>query len=254
MELIHPEYVKYVYEVNNLRLRLAKLITYQDSLKYHIAKSLSIDYMLKIGALEYELLKIQNKIEKDKRIIQLVKEKNISFNEIDSIINKEFLEEDCKITLMGEAVEKAISDSHKKILSEEEIIELNSYYMPLVRDLDLEINLNISDEEILLFETIKDKYIAGDINEMKKFQRFQKNELYFDELDIYKKEKIRLSNLIRKVSKENISIKDSYPYTERKELFDENLLRRRKDSINREIDEQNLILGELEQEISELKK
>ena len=254
MELINPEYVKYVYEVNKLRLRLAKLITYQDSLKYHISKSLSVDYMLKIGNLEYKLLQIQIQIEKNKRIIELIKEKNISFKEINTIINKEFLEEDCKITLMGEAVDRAINDSSEKILSEEEIIKLNSYYMPLVRDLDPDVNRNLLDEEIVLFETIKEKYISGNIDEMKKLQRFVKNELYFDEFDAYKKEKIRLTNSIKKVSEENVLIKDSYPYTEMKELLDENLLRRRKDAINKEIERQTSILKELEKEINELKK
>ena len=254
MELIDAEYVEYIYKVNRLRLNLAKLITYQDSLKYHIAKSLSVEYMLKIGALEYELVQIQNNIEKNKKIIKLAKDKNISFDKINAIINKEFLEEDCKIALMGEAVDRAIKDSYKKILSEEEIIELNSYYMPLVRDLDPVINLNISDEEILLFETIKEKYISGDIEEMEKYKRFQKNELYFDELEVYKKEEKRLLNLIKRVNKENLDIKDTYPYTERKELLDENLLRRRKDSINKEISKQHDILKSLEKEINELKK
>lgn len=254
MEIIHPEYMKYVYEVNKLRIKIAELITYRDSLKYHITKSLSIDYMLKIGALEYKLLQIRNSVEKDKRIIELVVDLNIPVEQTDSIINKEFLEQDCKLTLMGEAVNKAISDSQKKILSNQEIIELNSYYMPLVKDFSPEINLNISDEERLLFDTIKEKYILGNISEFKKFERFKKRELYFDELDGYKAEKIRLTNLIQNVNKENISIKSMYPYTEKLELSDENLFRRRKDAINKELYNQQDILEKLENKIKKLKK
>ena len=254
MELIDPEYLKYVYEVNKLRVKLAKLITYQDSLRYHIGKSLSIDYMLKIGNLEYELLRTQVEIEKNRRMLELAKNKNINLKEIETIVNKEFLEEDCKTTLMGEAVERAINDSQERILSEEELIEINSYYMPLVRDLCPKINRNLLDEEIILFDTIREKYISGNIEEMKKFQRFKKNELYFDELNVYKKERIRLMNLVTRISEENILIKDSYPYTEKQELLDENRLRRRKDAINREIEKQKILLKELEKEVNELKK
>lgn len=254
MEIIHPEYVKYVYEVNKLRIKLAELITYRDSLKYHITRSLSIDYMLKIGVLEYKLLQIRNNVEKDKRIIELVTENNIPFDKTDSIIKKEFLEKDCKIALMNEAVEKAISDSNKKVLSEKEIIDLNVYYMPLVKDFSPEINPNLSDEERLLFETIKEKYVSGNILEMKKFERFEKSELYFDELDTYKLEKTRLTNLLQKVNDENSSIKNMYPYTERLELWDENLFRRRKDAINKEIIEQQIILDGLEKQINKFKK
>ena len=253
MEIIHPEYVKYVYEVNRLRIKLAELITYRDSLKYHITKSLSIDYMLKIGALEYKLLQIRNCIEKDNRIIELVTEKNIPFDEADAIVKKEFLERDCKMALMNEAVEKAISDSQKKVLNEKQIIEMNSYYMPLVKDFSPEINPNISEEEKLLFETIKEKYIDGAISELKKFERFEKSELYFAELEVYKSEKTRLTELAQKVNSENTSIKSMYPYTERLELYDENLFRRRKDAINKEIAESQNILDDLEKQINKLK-
>lgn len=253
MEIIHPEYVKYVYDVNRLRIKVAELITYRDSLKYHITKSLGIDYMLKIGALEYKLLQIRNSIKKDERIIEYLTQSKLSYYEIELCIKKEFLEDDCKLALMGEAVDKAIKDSQKKILSEKEIVEINFYYMPLVKDFSPEININISDEERLLFETIKEKYINGKINEIKKFQRFEKGELYFDELDKYKTEKIRLENLFIKVNSENINIKNIYPYTERIELSDENLFRRRKDRINKEIAQNLEILEELEKKIKKLK-
>lgn len=254
MEIIHPEYVKYVYEVNRLRIKLAELITYRDSLKYHITKSLSIDYMLKIGVLEYKLLQIRNNVEKANRKIELLRAMSIPFEDIEAIVKKEFLEQDCKLALMNEAVEKAISDSHQKILSEKEIIQINSYYMPLVKDYSPEINHSISNDEKLLFETIKEKYIAGNISEMKKFEKFEKRELYFDELDVYKTEKTRLTNLVQKINDENTNIKNMYPYTERLELLDETLYRRRKDSINAEIAERQAVLDELEKEIKKLKK
>lgn len=254
MEIIHPEYVKYVYEVNRLRIKLAELITYRDSLKYHITKSLSIDYMLKIGALEYKLLQIRNLTEKDNRLIELVTEKNVPFDVAESIVKKEFLERDCKIALMDEAVKKAISDSHQKIVNEKELIELNSYYMPLVRDFSPEINPNNSDESKLLFETIKDKYISGSISDMKKFERFEKSELYFDELETYKTEKVRLTKLAQEINAETTNIKGMYPYTERAELYDENLFRRRKDTINKKIFEEKKNLDDLEKKINKLKK
>lgn len=254
MEIIHPEYVKYVYEVNRLRIKLAELITYRDSLKYHVTKSLSIDYMLKIGVLEYKLLQLKNNIAKDNRIIDLISTMDVPFSDVELIINKEFLEQDCKLALMNEAVEKAISDSNKRVLSEKEIIQLNSFYMPLVKDFSSEVNPNNTEEEKLLFDTIKEKYVTGNIEEMKKFQRFEKGELYFDELDAYKIEKTRLTNLIQKVNSENISIKNMYPYTEKVELSDNNLLRRRKNAINAEIDKSQKIFDDLEKQIKKMKK
>lgn len=253
MELIHPEYVLYMYQVNNLRVKAAEKITHRDALKYHICRYLALDYMLKIGALEYKLLDIQNKVLKNKRIIELAEEKNISFNEIEKIIKKEFIENDCKVQLMSESVQTAIDNSRQKLLSEEEILEINLYYMTLVRDYSPEINLKNSEEEKLLFETIKDKYISGNLKELKKFEKFEKEELFFDELEAYKLEKERLISLIKNLEEQIVLIKNSFPYTERLEIQDENLFRRKKDSINKQIEEQESEFEELQKRIQKLK-
>ena len=51
MELILPEYAKYVYEINYLRLKVSRAIAHRDALKYHICKYIELDYMLKINKL-----------------------------------------------------------------------------------------------------------------------------------------------------------------------------------------------------------
>ena len=254
MELIHPEYVLYIYQVNNLRVKAAEKITHRDALRYHICRYLALDYMLKIGALEYKLLDIQNKVLKNRRIIDLVETKNVAFDEIDKIIKKEFIENDCKVQLMAESVQTAIDNSRQRLLSEEEIIEINLYYMTLVKDYSPEINLKSSEEEKLLFETIKDKYINGNIKEIKKFEKFEKEELFFDELEAYKLEKERLTELIKNVEGQILEIKNSFPYIERREIQDENLFRRKKDSINQQISDYEKELEELEKKIKNLRK
>lgn len=254
MELIHPEYLMYIYEVNNLRLKAAEKIVYRDALKYHICRYLALDYMLKIGALEYKLLDIRNKVLKNKRILELWEKNNISFNEIDKIIKKEFLENDCKVELMANSVQTAISNSNMHFLSEDEIVEINLYYITLVKDYSPEINFKSPKEEKLLFETIKDKYASGNIKEMKKLEKFEKQELFFDELEAYKSEKERLIILIKELEKQILEIKNSFPYTERMEIQDENLFRRKKDGINKQIDEAQLEFNELEKKIKNLRK
>lgn len=254
MELIHPEYVLYIYQVNNLRIKAAEKITYRDSLKYHVCRYLALDYMLKIGALEYKLLDIENKVFKNKRIIELYTENNIPFDEIDKIIKKEFMENDCKVELMAESVQTAIDNSREHILSEDEIIEINLYYMNLVKDYSPEINLKNTEDEKLLFETIKDKYVSGKIKEIKKFEKFEKQELFFDELEAYKLEKERLLGLIKNLEEEIIEIKNTFPYVERREIQDENLFRRKKDSINKQIAEKEMEFDELEKKIKNLRK
>lgn len=253
MELIHPEYVLYIYEVNNLRMKAAEKIAYRDALVYHIGRDLALDYMLKIGALEYKLLDIKNKVLKNKRILELLEE-NVPFSDVQKQIKKEFIENDCKVELMCEAVHKAIECSREHVLTEDEIIEINIFYIGLVRDFSPEINLKSSDQERMLFETIREKYVSGNIKELKKFEKFEKQELYFDELEGYKLEKKRLDNLIENIDREIIEIKNQFPFTEKLEIQDENIYRRKKASINSQIEENEELYKELEKKIRKLKK
>ena len=77
MELILPEYAKYVYEINFLRLAIAKSLAHRDALKYHICKYIELDYVLKIGALEYKQMVVENKVQKAKKMMYYLKEMNL---------------------------------------------------------------------------------------------------------------------------------------------------------------------------------
>ena len=150
---------------------------------------------------------------------------------------------------MGEAVNDAIDMSLKKIPSEDEIIEINSYYLVLMKDYSPEINLNNTDEENKLYQEIVSTYKACNVKAMKKYEKLKKDELFFDELEAYRKEKIRLQALLEKVNNEIVEIKNKFPYTEKIELQDENLFRRRKESINTKIQLLETELEELQKEL-----
>lgn len=235
MELILPEYAKYIYEINFLRLTVAKCLAHRDALKYHICKYIELDYMLKIGALEYKQMIVENKLQKAKKMIYYLKEINLKPEELPLLIKKEFDEEDKKVSLMGDAVNDAIDMSLKKIPSENEVNDLNSHYLILVKDYSPEININNTEEDNKLFNEIFEAYKSGNLKAIKKFDNCKKQELFFDELDIYKQEKVRLEELKNKINAEIVEIKNNFPYTEKLELQDENLFRRRKETINSKI-------------------
>lgn len=252
MELILPEYAKYVYEINYLRLKVAKILTHRDALKYHICKYIGLDYMLKVGALEYKEQIVENKVNKAKRMVYYLKEMNVKPEDLTDIIRKEFEESDKKILLMADDVNKAIDLSLEKIPTEDEIMELNECYLMLVKDYSPEINLNNTAEENNLFEEIQNAYKTGSVSSIKKYEKCQKEGLFFDELEAYKKEKVRLKELLNKVSMEIIEIKNKFPYTEKIELQDENLFRRKKESINSKINELEIEFEELQNELKNL--
>jgi len=252
MELILPEYAKYVYEINYLRLKVAKTLAHRDALKYHICKYIELDYMLKVGALEYKEQVVENKVNKAKRMVYYLKEMKVKPEDLTDIIRKEFEESDKKILLMADAVNKAIDLSLEKIPTEDEIMELNAYYLMLVKDYSPEINPNNTVEENNLFEEIQNVYKTGNVNSIKKYEKCQKEGLFFDELEVYKKEKVRLEELLNNVNMEIVEIKNKFPYTEKIELQDENLFRRKKESINSKIKELEIEFEKLQNELKNL--
>lgn len=215
MEIILPEYAKYIYEINMLRLRAARNIAYRDALKYHICKYIGLDYMLKIGALEYKQMMMSTKVDKAKRMLYYLKEKKVKIEELPDIIHKEFEEQENQVLHMGEAVNDAIDLSLAKTPTEAELDEVNGYYLTLVRDYSPEINPKNTNEEKALFEKIFNAYILADVKEMKRYNKCKKEDLFFDELDEYKKEKIRLTELLDKTSREIAEIKNTFPYSEK---------------------------------------
>ena len=232
MELVLPEYAKYVYEINCLRLSVAKVLGHRDALKYHICRYIELDYMLKVGALEYKQCLIENKVEKAKRMLYYLQDGNAKPEALPELIKKEFEEKDQKAVIMGDAINNAIDMSLEKIPTEEEITELNSHYLVLLRDYSPELNIKNGEEEKTLFEEIQKAYILCDLKAIKKYEKLKKDELFFYLFEEYKKEKIRLQELLSNTNKEIAKIKNTFPYTEKLSIQDENLFRRRKETIN----------------------
>ena len=126
MFFVNPEYVVALYNVNNLKDLLTDKIVEKDYLINYYCKNLKIDYMLKIGALEYKKLIAQNRVKKIKRKIELIN--SLEFfreEEIDELLKKEFEENNKLEREMFLDVNMAIEYSLKDNISDEEIEDLN---------------------------------------------------------------------------------------------------------------------------------
>lgn len=138
MYILDPKFAMLIYEINNLKIKVAEKIVERDSLIYHTCKNLKIDYMLKIGSLEYKLLKIQNEILIAKRKIEILKDKHknkenidIDVEEINKKIEIEFLEFNKIEKNMLEDIDIAIDLSMSDILDNEQIHKINEIYLKL---------------------------------------------------------------------------------------------------------------------------
>ena len=243
MVVVSPEFAKLVAVTNESKEKLCKLIVERESLVFHVCKNLKVDYMLKVASLEYNLMKIQNEVLKNKRLIELYKQ-NLEELKIDKEKTEEKINKKVEIEFLGfqkiekkqlEDIDIAIDLSMTNLLEKDEIEELNGYYLKLQRVLNpaLKLKSKIQDDE--LFDSVEKLYKKGNIKKLKRIAEEYIEEPVVDELDNLEKLKSRYDILIKENQKVITKIKTSFPYNQKVMLEDENLYRRKKDSLNEKI-------------------
>ena len=262
MVVISPEFAKLVAITNESKEKLCKLIVERESLVFHVCKNLKIDYMLKVGSLEYNLMKIQNEVLRNKRLVELYnqnkneleaandeEEKNKIINKINKRVEIEFLEFNKIEKKQLEDIDIAIDLSMTDLLEKEELDELNEIYMKLQLTLNPALKLKSKIQDSELFTTIEKLYKKGNIKKLRKIAEEYEAEPVVDEIDNLEKLKSRYDILIKENQKVITKIKTTFPYSQKVMLEDENLYRRKKDSLNEKIfsvtEENENILKEL---------
>lgn len=235
MVIVNPEFIKLIKETNSLKEKLCQKIVERESLIFHECKNMKLEYMLRIGNLEYDLMKKQNELLVLKRIKELEKTKKYSEEEISKKIEIEFSEFKAMEKKLLNDIDIAIDLSMTNLLENEEIKRLNNVYYKLQLILNPDLKLTSSEKEDELFECVKKNYKKGNIKKLEKILEGYKDETIVDEYDNLSKLRNRYSLLIAENQKIITKIKMSFPYNQKDTLQDNNLLRRKKDEINSKI-------------------
>ena len=236
MYILDPKFAMLIYEINNLKIKVAEKIVERDSLIYHTCKNLKIDYMLKIGSLEYKLLKIQNEILIAKRKIEILKDKHknkenidIDVEEINKKIEIEFLEFNKIEKNMLEDIDIAIDLSMSDILDNEQIHKINEIYLKLQSRCNPIFNTEYDDNN---FKKIEKLYKLGNIKKLESMLKDEQGNPVIDEIENLEKFKKRYEEIIRENNAIITKIKNNFPYNQKNLLENESLCRRKKNDIN----------------------
>ena len=235
MVIVNPEFIKLIKETNSLKETLCHKIVERESLIFHECKNMKLEYMLRIGNLEYDLMKKQNELLVLKRIKELEKTKKYSEEEIDKKVEIEFSEFKAMEKKLLNDIDIAIDLSMTNLLENEEIKKLNDVYYKLQLILNPDLKISSTEKEDELFECVKKNYKKGNIKKLEKILEGYKDETIVDEYDNLSKLRNRYSLLIAENQKIITKIKMSFPYNQKDTLQDNNLLRRKKDEINSKI-------------------
>jgi len=261
MVIVHPEYALLVLEINDLREEIADLIVEKDALAHYICKDVEIDYMLKIGALEYKRIVAENNYEKAIRKLEIIEEKiskksSINIEAIDRKIRNEFKKQNKLESDMSSDIDFAIEMSSLEMFDFDVLEEMNIDYFKLQKLYNPIFDLEVSEEKAKMYKKIERYYEKYNYKKIHKLaENYNSEDVFQDEIENLKKLREKYVAILKLYRKEIRSIKNSFPYNQKPILEDENLCRRKKDNLNREIIEINSETKKIEKKINEkLKK
>ena len=259
-----PEYTQLIIEVNKLKNNVAEKIAERDWLSFYAFPEIKHNYNLKLGVNEAKLFIARVNLDKLKRKIAIYKEiikydNEISEQKIDNLIDKEFKNELHEYALMQEDIKLAIEYTHKEQISEESFNRLNYLYKNLILKLCPLLNLKNTRLENELYDILEVAYKNFDLNKMFGLVVIcEKNNINKDlEIDDFDN-LIKLKNIYEKLLEENkriiLNIRTSEIFSNKNLLDNEILLRRKKDDLNKNIEEISKEYLKLLKEFDKIKK
>ena len=152
-----PDFQKLKEEIEKLRTELSMLVLERDELRFVICKNIEMEYMLKIGGLEYQAYEAECTFLRLKRKVELIQAKKnrqekVILSVIEDALDHEFLEYQKRLDEQMDKMNDALERSKAEPLSEEESRELKILYRKVVKALHPDMNPEITDAQARLFE------------------------------------------------------------------------------------------------------
>lgn len=259
---LDPEYANLIVEVNKLKDLVAEKIANRDMLAFHVIPDIENTYMIKVGNIENEIFLANMNLLRLNRKIELYKENkrhNVKPNEkdIEEELDLEFSDIEEEYKDMQEEIFLESEDDLTDEMTTEFLKLINIIYKNLIKKLSPLINFSNTRLDNQLYELLEKSYRELDLTMMSKLQiicELRKNDssLTIGDMKTLKKAKKTYENLIDENEEIILNIKCSDSYNKKRILEDENLLRRTKNEINKEISIINEEYKKAEKELNEI--
>lgn len=218
--IISPKYEKLIKEVKQLRTKLSELVLELDNLKFVICKEIEMKYMLELDDLEYKVLKAEMEYRRNKRKLELIQAKLnrqefVDITAINKQLDIEFVSFNQQLEEMWKQLDEAMYRRNCRSLSIAESKELKILYRLIVKKFHPDMNPDVSEKQLQLFQNAVVAYRNGDILAMRLICRLIEDENFEDELlsvDEYEYRIVELKDNIIACEDEIDHVKNVYPY------------------------------------------
>ena len=150
----------------------------------------------------------------------------------------------------------ALKRSKAEVLSDEDNKKLKKLYRKIVKALHPDINPDVSETQVNLFDNAVQAYKNGDLNTLKIIGEMVGNsplpEQHKDALTQLNEEKERLQNLLKAIRNSIEQIKSEYPYTMKEIIEDEEQTEQKKKELENILSQYNELISIYKAKIEEM--
>ena len=259
--IVFPDFEKLKSEVEKMRTELSMLLLERDELQFVICKNIETEYMLKLGSIEYKAYEAQCAALRLKRKIELIQAKKnrqekVIIPAIEETLDTEFAEYQKRLDEQINKMNDALKRSKAEVLTDEENKELKKFYRKIVKALHPDINPDVSETQVNLFDNAVQAYKNGDLNTLKIIGEMVGNsplpEQHKDALTQLIEERERLQNLLKVIRDSIEQIKSEYPYIMKEIIEDEEQTEQKKKELENILSQYNGLISIYKAKIEEM--
>lgn len=256
-----PNFEKLKNEVKKIRTELSMLLLERDELQFVICKNIETKYMLELGSIEYKVYEAQCLSLRLKRKIELIQAKKnrqekITVSDVEETLDAEFAEYQKKLDEQIDKMNDALKRSNAEVLTDDENKELKKLYRKIVKSLHPDINPDVSETQVNLFDNAVQAYKNGDLNALRIIGEMVNDsslsEHHMDALTQLTKEKDRLYSLLESIRNSIEKIKSEYPYIMKEILEDEEKIEQKKKELENILSQYKEIISIYKTKIDEM--
>ena len=253
--IVFPDFEKLKSEVEKMRTELSMLLLERDEL--HI----ETEYMLKLGSIEYKAYEAQCAALRLKRKIELIQAKKnrqekVIISAIEETLDNEFAEYQKQLNEQIDKMNDALKRSKAEVLSDEDNKELKKLYRKIVKALHPDINPDVSEAQVQLFDNAVSAYKSGDLGTLRIIGEMVGNnplpEQHKDAMTQLVEERERLQGLLKSIRESIDNIKSEYPYTMKDILQDTEKTEQKKQELENILEQYNELISIYKSRIEEM--
>ena len=254
-----------LHDIEDVRTQITELLMEVDHITLQVNPRIEVDYAIKIGCYENELLQAQIEARRAKHRFELAQARlnrgeTVSDEDINQELDKEFEVWEAQLAIqVQDYLAKLETNAGTRTLFPHEQEEMRSLHRELVKRLHPDLHSHQTEEEKRLFNMMQEAYKKGSLEMLRSIEvataHLAKDDIDGEEAVEALSAELELLGAQLSVLQDQLeALKSTPPYTFADRLADSGWVHRRTQELKHEIDEQQAVCKAYDANYKELKE